>query len=410
MKKYKALILCGGPSQLHLINILHKNNIETVLADINENAVAVKYADKYYRVSTLDYSGIRDVALKENINLIFSVCADQMLLVAAKLSEELNLPFYINYETAKNVSDKALMKQIFVDNDIPTSKYIISDDVEKKDLKDLSFPLVVKPVDAYSSKGVKKVDDYDELEIAFSQAVQISRTKTAVVEEFFGGIEVSIDVFVEEGKAKILCVRTLDKIPNSNGFVICRGIYPANISSNTFSNLKKVSQQIATAFELENTPMLIQAKIDGEKISVIEFCARTGGGIKYRLIPYLTGFDVVEAVVDITLGKKVHYDECPQEKFIVDEFLYCNPGKLKSIEGFESLQNDGIISHYEFFKKEGHEFSVIKSSSDRVAYFSVESDDINDLKKKHKLVNKRIKVLDSNGKDILRHDIIESFT
>ena len=177
----KALVLCGGMSQMYLIQELKKRNITAVLADMNEKAPAVPYADKFYPVSTLDFDGIREIAEHEQVDCILSVCADQMLLVAAKISEDLGLPCYLDYRTAKNVSSKAYMKQIFVDNDIPTAKHIIRETITPEDVAQMSFPLVTKPVDAYSSRGVKRVENYEELVPAFEEAVRISRTHTAVV-------------------------------------------------------------------------------------------------------------------------------------------------------------------------------------------------------------------------------------
>lgn len=402
----KALVLCAGMSQMCLIEELKRRNIETVLADKNKNAPAVPFADKYYAVSTLDFEGIRKVAEEEKVDCILSVCADQMLLVASKVSEDLGLPCYIDYETAKNVSSKEYMKKIFVENDIPTAKYIIRDKLNRADIEGMRFPLVTKPVDSYSSRGVKRVENYEELRSSFADAVEISRTHTAVIEEFVGGDELSVDLYVEQGEAKILCIRVLDKIPSGNGFIICRGRYPAPVSDALYQQIVLVAQRIADAFSLVDTPMLIQMKTDGKSVKVIEFCARTGGGIKYRLLPIVSGFDVVKAVLDLTLGEKPHYDGFHLSRYIVDEFLYCNPGTFDHLEGFEELLREGIIDHYNQFKNAGHVFGEIKSSGDRVAYFSVSASSMDELREKHSLAASRVMAVGADGSDMIRHEII----
>ena len=48
---------------------------------------------------------MKEVAVKERVDFIITVCADQVLLVVAQVSEMLGLPWYIDYETAKRVSD-----------------------------------------------------------------------------------------------------------------------------------------------------------------------------------------------------------------------------------------------------------------------------------------------------------------
>lgn len=400
----KAIVLCGGMPQIELIKELKHRGIETLLVDMNPKAIAIPYADKFYQISTLDYKRIKELVISEHVNFLFSVCADQMILVVSKISEELGLPCYIGYETAKNVSNKEYMKKIFVENQIPTSKYLVKSNLNESDIIDFKFPLITKPVDAYSSKGVRKVYNYKDLKKAFEDAVEISRTNTAIVEEFVGGFECTVDVYVEDGKAKVLSVGKLDKIPEDNKFIICRSTYPSGINTYIKSQIEKAAQNIAEAFKLKNTPMLIQLKVDGDKISVIEFCARTGGGIKYKLISWISGFDVIKAVVDLTLGKTPHVKEHFENKFIINEFCYCKKGVLDKVEGFEELLNNGIITDFEIFKPKGYNFGDIKSSGDRVAYFSIQADNEKSLIEKHKIASNRVRAWSDAGIDLINHE------
>lgn len=400
----KALVLCGGLSQIAAIKELKRRGIEAYLADMNEKVPAVPYADKFFKVSTLDVDGIRKVVIDEKVDFLVSVCADQMILVVSQISEELNLPCYIDYETAKNVSNKEYMKSIFMKHGVPTSKFIVKGELNRSDIKGMSFPLITKPVDAYSSKGVRKVNSWEELKSAFDDAVAISRTHTAIVEEYVGGEEYTVDVYVEDGVAKVLCIGILDKLPEKGKFIICRGRYPSGVTQDIKQKIADAAQRIAHAFGLKNTPMLIQLKVDKDKLSVIEFCARAGGGIKYRLIPEITGFDVVKAVIDLTLGEKPHVKPFVDNAHIINEFIYCKPGVFQEIVGLKELLEEGIIDDYSIFKPQGYEFGEIKSSGDRLAYFCVSANDEKSLKEKHLLAASRIKALSVSGKDLIYHE------
>lgn len=402
----KALVLCGGIPQIALMEDLKSRGITVVLADMNEKVGGRKYSDIFYPVSVLDPVGVKDVAIKENVDFIITVCADQVLEIVAQVSEELGLPCYIDYETAKNVSKKSFMKKIFTENGVPTSKHIILEDFDSEKIKVLEYPLIVKPVDSYSSRGVKKVTNEEELIEAFKDAKNISRTKTVIVEEFVEGEEITVDVYVENGKAKLLTTSVSDKV-KGEGFVIHRTRNPANIDEIIKNQITDTAQKIAEAFKLENTPMLIQLITDGEKISVIEFCARTGGGIKFRLIKKVTGFDVVKAVVDLTLGNKPHYeDDSRKRPFIVNEFLYAKDGVLDYLDGFEELYKDGIINEYYQFKTSGTQVGSMKNSGDRIACFTIQCDDIETLKKHHSIANEKIRAVSTLGEDLIRHDLV----
>lgn len=403
----KALVLAGGFPQIALINELKSRGVYVCLADYYEEPVAKKYADVFYRVSTLDIDAIRDVAKKENVDFLITACTDQALLTVAKVSEELNLPCYIDYKTALNVTNKAYMKDVFEKNSIPTARHIILDVLDESKISHLRYPLIVKPVDCNSSKGVKKVTCYKELEEAFSKAVEYSRTDTAIVEEFMPGVEISVDIYVENGKANILSVSKSEKIADNNKFVIFRGGYPVKEAETVMDKIEDTAQRIAEAFGLKDTPMLMQAITDGKDINVLEFSARTGGGVKYVMIEKASGFDVIKAVVDLTLGKKPHYEKKETyAKYLLNEFIYCKPGKFDHFEGFEELKQEGIMEDYYPFVWKGASFDKIENSGNRVGGFTICAQSREELLRRHNIIVERIKVIGENGEDIMRHDLL----
>ncbi len=404
----KALVLAGGFPQIALINEIKSRGIETILADYYPEPVAKPYADKFYQVSTLDVDAIREIAVKEQVDFLITACTDQALLTVALVSEQLSLPCYIDYKTALNVTNKAYMKKVFVENDVPTAQYIILGELDMDKISHFQYPLIVKPVDCNSSKGVKKVTNDDELKQAFNDAVNFSRTNTAIIEEFIEGEEISVDVYVENGKAHILSVTNSDKISASDKFVIFRTRYPADeANAHICSLIQDTAQKIADSFGLKNSPMLIQLITDGKRISVLEFSARTGGGVKYLLIKKACGFDVISAVVDLTTGAKPHFKrQQPENKFIANEFLYCKPGIFDNLYGFEELMENKIISDYYLFKWKGASFDTVENSGDRIAGFTIQADSPEKMKEKHKKASEKIKVLSPYGEDILRHDLL----
>ena len=403
----KALVLAGGYPQIALINELKSRNITVLLADYYPNPVAKPYADRFYQVSTLDVEAITKVAQDEAVDFLITACTDQALLTVAKVSETLGLPCYVDYNTALNVTNKSYMKDVFRTKGIPTADYFVGASLDAERVAGLQYPCIVKPVDCNSSKGVAKVYNRQALEEAFSTAVQLSRTGTAIVEEFIQGREITVDVQVENGKAHVLSKAYSDKIPEDDKFVIFRTRYPVEEPDGIHAMIQDTAQRIADAFGLRNSMMLIQLISDGRQIRVLEFSARTGGGVKYQLIKRVSGFDVIKAVVDLTLGQVPHVQvQPPESKFITNLFLYCHPGIFDRLEGFEELKAEGIISDYFLFKWQGAEMTGTASSGDRIAGLTVQADSLEELMRKYAQAKSTIKVLDSQGRDILRHDLL----
>lgn len=407
----KALILAGSCPQIVLMTQLKERGITTILADNNVNAVARPYADEFVKVDILDFEAVKQIAVKKQVDFLIAVCADQVILTVAKVSEELGLPCYIDYNTACKVSDKGYMKDIFMKHNIPSSKHVFMSEIDWSKIDQMQYPLVVKPVDAYSSKGVRKCSTPEELKVFFDDAARISRSGVVIVEEYVEGAELTVDFEIVDGKAIFLSASNTEKVNYRDRFLAFRTRFPAAVSSATIERIKVIGQQIADAFHLKNTPMLIQLLTDDKRESVLEFSARTGGGAKYLLLKMATGFDPIKAVVDLTLGEKVAVGEIKSEsKLITNEFLYAYPGTFDHLEGFEELKKEGILAEYWRYKWQGAEIVNAATSSDRVASITIKADSYEELVSKHNEIAKRIKIISTDSRDIMRHDLLTDIT
>ena len=403
----KALILAGGIPQIELIKQLKSRGITTVLADGSPNAVARPYADAFYEVNIFNVSAVRDIAVSEKVDFILTVCADQVLLVVAQVSEMLGLPCYIDYITAQNVSDKIRMKQIFKKMGVPTTDYVETESFDLDIISKLRYPLVVKPVDAYSSKGVRKAESLEELRRFYAEAAQISRSGGVIVEEFFEGEELSVDAFVVDGKAKVLAVTNSDKVNSNDRFVIFRGWYPATVSEDVRKKIENVAQKIADGFGLVNSPLLIQLLTRDNKISVLEFCARTGGNMKWLLIKYSCGVDVITATIDTTLGQKPDLETKDMgHKIVANDFIYCHPGVFDHFEGFDDMVKQGLINEFHPSRLKGTVMHGVTSSSDRIAGMNIVADSIEEFNYKQKTILDAVRIVDPEGNDIMRKDLL----
>lgn len=403
----RAFVIAGGVPQIELIKQLKSRGITTILADGSPNAVARPYADIFYHVNIFDIQAIKEIAEKEKVDFLLTVCADQVLLVVAEVSEMLGLPCYIDFKTAQDVSDKIRMKRIFKKIGVPTTDYIETDHLDLEAISCLRYPLVVKPVDAYSSKGVRKAVNLDELKRYYSEAKQISRSGGVIVEEFFSGDEISVDAFVVNGKARILAVTNSEKVKYEDRFVIFRGRYPVTASEAVIRKIEDIAQKIADGFGLVNAPLLIQLLNNGDEVSVLEFCARTGGNMKWLLIKYSCGVDVITATIDITLGKEPDLElKDTGNKIVVNDFIYCYPGVFDHFEGFDEMVELGYINEFHPVRIKGTEMHGVTSSSDRIAGMNIVADSIDDFNAKERRILESVRVVDGNGDDMMRRDLL----
>lgn len=398
------LVLAGGADQIALIQELKKYGHKIVLVDYFQSPPAKHYADKHIIASTLDIRAVNQIAIDEKVDLVTTACTDQALLTVAKVSEMLKLPCYISYQSALNVTNKSYMKKVLYDNHIPTAKYTIVKSCENPILKDFTYPLVVKPVDCNSSKGVKKVACPKSLQEALQDALNYSRSHSAVVEEFKEGKELSVDCYVDNGVVKLLSVTTSNKIANTNSFTILQSFYPA-ISESEEIFIVEIAQQIADAFSLKNTPLLIQMIQKGKEFFILEFSARMGGGSKYKFIEILSGVNIMSAYVDLILGNPVQIHPTKQVNFASMNYIYCNKGILDRVVHLEELRQRGVIDEFFLYKTKGMRIEKAETSSDRPAGFLITASTHAEMLSKLREADKIIQVLDEYGNDIMKHGI-----
>lgn len=401
----KVIVLAGGADQIALISELKKRGCYVVLVDYFQNPPAKEYADIHVVASTLDDVKVKEIAQEYGADLICTACTDQALLTVAKVSEELNLPCYISYQTALNVTNKTYMKQRMTQCSIPTSRYITTREVNLSQFADFEFPLVVKPADCNSSKGVIKVHDMVQLEEKLVEAISFSRTRTAIVEEFKEGDEVSADFYIEGSNVKYLSATSSLKIKNRNSFTIKSSVYPV-ITQEQKEKIISLAQDIADAFNLNDCPLLIQMIVNGDEVNVIEFSARMGGGSKYHLIKVLSGVDIMSKYVDLILGDKPVVNPSDQVKYARMNYVYCNPGILDRVEGFETLLADKVIDKSFVYKTRGMSITAAATSGDRAAGYLITAESQQELAKKEAVVESVLKVISAEGHDIMIHNLV----
>lgn len=403
------MILAGGNDQCALIEELRRyfnGDVEIILVDMNKKAKAVSYADKFLNISTMDKAAVLNAAKINKIDYILTACGDQPLSTMAYVSAQLEIPSYLNEKEVRDLTNKRYMKQKMVANGIPTANFIYINKDWDENLPQFKFPLVVKPVDSNGSKGVKKVLNTKELDNCLQEAFHYSVSGDVIIEEFKTGEELSCDFYVENGIVKILSITASKKIKeNANSFTIVQSYYPAPVAYSE-NRVLEIAQKIADAWCLRDTPLLVQMIVNGDEYNVLEFSARMGGGSKYHLINVLSGVNIMKVYVEMIMGKKPHVVPKKQWNNAIMSYVYCWTGEYVSLKGFDELKENGDIFSYFTYRVAPSTIEKSETSSDRVAGFLVVGDSEDEVQRKLSYANRHLAVLDANGNDIMRHDLL----
>lgn len=403
----KIMVLAGGPDQADLIDLLKESypTCEVILIDMAKLVIAAGHADRHLQISTMDFEAVKDAAIKEKVDCIMTACGDQPLITMAKVSEELGLPCYLTQQDALYMTNKLHMKRIMLDNGIPTAKFktILN---PNEDISDLGFPVMIKPADCNGSLGVRKANNIDEYNKFFNEARKYSYSNSAIVESFTSGMEVNVDCYAIDGKAKVLMYGNVRKKKIDNNIMLIYQTYiPAPISAKALDNIQKIADDIVRVFHLNNTPILIQTIVNGDDVSVIEFAPRIGGAAKHRTITYKTGFDILKANIESMLGGNPKIITSYDNNFYSRNHVYTKPGTFSHVENVNELIADGTIVEYVPIKMQGSTIGEFFASRDRVGSFLVKAPTMEELERKIDRAASTLKIRDICGNDIMKHEL-----
>lgn len=408
MSKPVAIVLGGTSPHATLAQKLKDRGYYVILIDYLDNPPAKIIADEHIKESTLDQDKVLEIAEAKKASLVISTCIDQANSVCCYVAEKLKLPLPYSYKTSLNVTNKGLMKKIMKDNDIPTSSYTLTNSTEEIDWEKVIFPAVVKPVDCNSSKGVRRVDSKEETIQRVSEAVEMSRSHMAIIEEFNQGEEIQVDCVSTYDGVKVVLTRQKKKIVEKGNQMVLNSsgsILPAPLSDELNKQAQEIAEKIATSFGLQNTPFFYQAIVTNNSIQVLEFAPRIGGGLSYYIIKELAGFDVVEAAIDSFIGNPITFEGKQLSKCYSTNLLYMLPGIFDHVEGLEELKKTGFVNEIFVMKNKGSVVDSDMRSSNRVAAFILEADSFTELNNKEEKAIKSVEVRDEDGNPLLNRSI-----
>ena len=205
MKK-SILIFGGGINQIELIKEARKLEVNSIVIDPSDCATGKDEADFFYQVEGGDYVRTKQIALKHNVKGIVTAQMEKPLPIMAKLAQELGFVFNTPKVIERSLN-KALMKAAFIENEIQCAKGVLfseNEEITLSKLKKLNFPMIVKPVDAFSSRGVIRVKNFNEILQAEKNSRQYSSNAKLLVEEFLEGREFSVECITFEGKTTVI--------------------------------------------------------------------------------------------------------------------------------------------------------------------------------------------------------------
>lgn len=304
----KIMILGAGIYQVPLIKAAKKLGCYTIVASIPGNYPGFQFADKVYYEDTTNYEKILTIAQSEKIDGIVTAGTDVAVLTIGKVCDTLGLKG-LSFESAKIASNKMLMKKAFEEYGVRTARFRevpFDFEIIKKEVENLSFPLMFKAVDSSGSRGIIRVNSYDE----FPEAMEYTRNATKldyfIIEEFVEGEEFGAQAFVLDGEIQFILPHGDYVFKGDTGVPV--GHYaPYAVSEEVLQDTGKQLRNAIHAMKLNNCAINADFILSNGEVYVLEIGGRSGATCLAELTSIYFNFDYYEKMLKVALGEDVQF-------------------------------------------------------------------------------------------------------
>jgi len=394
----KILVPGAGLGQAIVLEKAKQMGLTTVVVSPQGDYPGFKYADIIYYENVRNEGKVLEIAQKENIDGIVSDQNDIPVETIGYVAERLKLTGN-DYATSQIYCRKDLMREKCNEIGVPSLLYGRAIDLEGtlEIAREIAYPVMCKPTDNQSSKGVFKVNNEDELISVFNEVLSHTFSGDIIVEQFMEGKELIIDGLAIGGDYKDLLLTENYNFNLKDVFIPKVKKSPTSLSDDEVHELKSIDKKINISFGVKNgrthNEYLLNPH-DG-KFYLIDAAARGGGTfISSHLVPFACGFDATEMQIRLALGEPLDISDYPSASKAVSYIcFYLEEGEIIHIEGLDKIKDmDSVIGIHDTNLKVGERINSMTDKSNRLGPILVGCDTLQELDKAIKTIKNTLVV------------------
>lgn len=367
----RILILGASRYYLRSIETAKRMGYYTIVVDRNPDSPGFAWADAYAVIDISDSPSVLKYAREIGIDGIVPL-NDFGVFTAAYVSENTGL-HYINTEIAQIVINKAKLRKKWETAGQPNPKYRIVRTFDEcvEACREIQLPVILKPAVSTGggSRGVIVVENFGNIQEAYTFSSSFYDDNTILVEEFLSGTEHSAEVLIYQNKGHLLAVS--DKIKTPLPYRVDKNVlYPTKFEGEQRYKLEQTIINAVEALEVSNGCAHVECcTLPSGEIKLFELGLRPGGGgTPDPIVTYVTGVNEFEQYLKLCVGERPDYVRPFYERGCNYHFITPKPGKVNRIIGFDDILTWEHILDAALFIKPGDTVKPVKVGSDRSGF------------------------------------------
>lgn len=323
--------------------------------------------------SSIEETGAAARGLAEPVDAVLTF-AEASVPAVARVGAELGLPA-VGERTAFLARDKHAMRMA-VGAKAAQPDFALARDLDeaRRAAGRIGYPVILKPIIGTGSMYVRAVGSGDDLARHFEtvhrgswesldydplhRAAREQYGGALLIEEFVPGTEISVESVVSGGRTTSFAIH--DKpLPTGPTFEEVYACTPTRLPRATVERLYAATAAVHEAMGIEIGVTHVEFRLrDGEPV-LLEAAARMGGGPIYRSVQLSTGVDMVEAALDLAMGRAPVI--APRPEPVAVGFRNIFPGRagtLAAVHGVEEARADPRVDEIEIYRRVGEHLKV----------------------------------------------------
>jgi len=399
MKQKKLMLLGGLRYLLPVIEAAHQLGYYVITCDYLPNNIAHKYSDEYHNISIIDKEAVLALARELQIDGIMSFAVDPGVVTAAYVQEQMGLPAFGPYESVCILQNKDRFRNFLTKHgfNVPKAKGFSSIEDAMFEKYWYPWPVIVKPTDSAGSKGVTRVERWEDLRPALEIAFEHSLSKRVIVEEFIekSGCSSDTDSFSVDGELKFVSfsAQRFDEHA-SNPYTPSAYSWPSTMSLAQEEELTSEIQRLLKLLGMRTSIYNIETRVGANgKPYIMEVSPRGGGNRLAEMLRFATGVDLITNAVRAAVGDEVvDVEQKPYNGHWAEVVLHAdNEGKFQELRIRDDMRQ--YVFEEDIWVEVGEHVSAFNAANNAVGTLVLKFDSHEKLEKALSCQNDWLKVI-----------------
>lgn len=414
----RLMILGSMDEFVSLVKKARERGYYTIVCDGYTDGPAKRYADRSYDVDIRQADRVAQICREESVNGIIGSFSDILFEYLVKIADRAGLKTYCTPEQSIWLRSKKHMRQMFAELNVPCPKNrVLDENFTAEQISNLTFPVVMKPVNGYGSRGVFVAGSTEEICARFEETARYSiDSRQIMVEEYNDGLEFNMMNWIMDGEVYTLSIADREKSTEIKGDIphITRLVYPSRFMDAVYEEAREIVRKVAAYVGIVTGPLCMQFFYrPGQGIQVCE-CAGRFFGYEHELLTYSSGFSIEDLLLDYVydeaaMRERVAAHSAELSHIVCGMYFHGHEGVVGDLRMAEQAICQRKPLEYKLFYHTGEQISHEVGAKPYVIQVDLTAKSYDGLDQTCRSLISELQVPDYKGNNLLYHSEIPAY-